>query len=106
MSELMLDELCRRFRYMVQTQGHYIDYAYDRTRDISRAKGRRWIWGNLHAIVDFGHSKLVVRDWQGNHMMLSQQSNGVVIDYPVKVVAEDLLVGLRAEMVLDELAGA
>ena len=105
--ESLPDELCRRFRYMVETRGHLIDFAYDRVGDTVRAISRRWIWGNVHAVVDFWTYSLIVTDWLvDNRPLLLQRSNGEIVQFPSSGQAEALMSGLKTAMVLEDLISA
>ena len=105
MSESLIEELTKRFRYMVEMEGDHIDNAGDRTRIAKTIVARRWIHGNIIAIVKRRTGELEVRrrDGPGRGLVLAHYEGDWSI-LPGDCVARSLLKMLRTLTILAELA--
>ena len=104
-SETAPEELARRFRYMIEREGHWIDNAGDGTERLEWVTARRWVHNGVVAIIDRVHNRLeIIRNGGGYGTILVQDSGGKISHEPGLEHNLQLLDTLRALMVLDELA--
>jgi hypothetical protein len=90
---------------MVEMEGHWIDNAGDRTRKNQWIVARRWIHGDVIAIVRRRDDTLEVRrrEGPGRGIVFAQYDEDWGVT-PGDCVTRSLLKMLRTLMVLDELA--